>query len=147
MTLIFALALAAGRNPPDAPVVQCPEDRQATAITLTMSGLPEEIRSDLNRETGGRIGERPRALRHGDIVTDENREQLTSRFYRGLLIRRTWYVQVELTQMEGVHTLAYATFGGDRYRRTVDMPLSGPPSETITAALAGVSFSGTFIGN
>lgn len=140
-TLFTAISIIA--SPPSSyePILTCAEDAQATSITFGMAGLPAEVRRDLIRATRGNIGERPRLLRQSDVITVENREHLNIRFYRALLVRGTWYVQIEHALMTGVHTLGYARQANGEFQRSVGVHFAGPACETIKAALSGVDSS------
>lgn len=137
---LMTAALIASTSANDA-VTVCAEDARATSIVYEMSGLPEEIRADVLEATRGNIGERPRSIRRSHVVTEENREHLNTRFYRAVLFEYTWYVQIERALMTGVHTLGYGRRQNGRYQRSIGVHFSGPPCETIRAALSGVGSS------
>ncbi len=60
------------------------------------------------------------------------------------MIKKIWYVQVEIAMTSGVRAMGYFSGSDGRFRRVLSRYYGGPACETLKAAVKGVYNPGVF---
>lgn len=122
----------------------CAVEKEAVKVVYRLSDLPDEIRVDLMTMSQSQMVDGPVTLRQGDAPTEAERLLPTSKFNQGLLIRGTWFVQFEITNLAGVRTIGYVRSERHSFVKSPIYYFTGPACATLEAALAGVITPGGF---